>query len=157
MTDTVVEKLVQQVANLIGEVNDMNILIRRMSPPAEVINKIHERIDAMYTAIGQIQKELKYDEKRLSELEAQTKVLVEERKERATKLDIEMEKFRKEMSELSSWIKNLIDGVIRTSDEHLQRFRQDLKGRVANQTAWLWIVGITAGFLALGILISKIA
>src|SRR5579872_5567320 len=94
MTDAVVEKLAQKVANLMEETNDVNILVRRMAPPVETINKIFERIEAIHTAIKQIENELKGHEKRLNELEAQTKLLAEENKVRVKKWESELLEIR---------------------------------------------------------------
>ena len=75
MTDAVVEKLVQNVCNLMEENRDLNIVVRRLEPTRETLNNINERNDAIATAIGQIEKGLKLDDNRLKELEEQTKSL----------------------------------------------------------------------------------
>jgi len=54
MNDVVAEKLIQKVINLMEEVHDVNLIVRGIAPPREIVNKIHERIDAVYTAIKQI-------------------------------------------------------------------------------------------------------
>jgi len=78
MNDAVAEKLVQKVINLTEEVNDVNIVVRGIAPPQAIVNKIHERIDLLLAGTQQIEKKLDLDEKRLKELEAQTKLLKEE-------------------------------------------------------------------------------
>src|ERR1700722_16860664 len=78
MNDAVAEKLVQNVINLIGEVHDVNMVVRGIAPPQAIVNKIHERIDASLAGIQQIEKKLVLDEKQQKELETQTKLLKEE-------------------------------------------------------------------------------
>src|SRR5580692_9349862 len=72
MNEMIVDKLVEKVINLIGEVNDVNLVVRGISPPQEVVNKIHERIDVLVAAIQQIEKKLVLDEGRLNALQEQT-------------------------------------------------------------------------------------
>jgi predicted nucleic acid-binding Zn-ribbon protein len=78
MNDAVAEKLVQRVINLIEEVNDVNLVVRGITPPQAIVNKIHERIDILLAGIQQIEKKLNLDERRLTELENQTKSLKDE-------------------------------------------------------------------------------
>jgi chromosome segregation ATPase len=82
MSDVVVEKLTQKVANMLEEISEVNILVRRQELTRETLNKINERIDAICRAIGQIEKGigqiekgLTLDDNRLKELEEQTKLL----------------------------------------------------------------------------------
>jgi uncharacterized protein YllA (UPF0747 family) len=78
MNDLVVEKLIQKVITFTEEVNDVNIVVRGITPPQAIVNKIHERIDVMVAAIQQIEKKLDLDEGRLKQLEDQTKLLRKE-------------------------------------------------------------------------------
>jgi chromosome segregation ATPase len=78
MTDAVVEKLVQKVANMLDEMSDLNIQVRRLTPTQETLNRTNERIDAILGAIKQIERGISSDEKKIAELEKQTKS-VEER------------------------------------------------------------------------------
>jgi len=64
MSEVVVEKLTQKVSNFLEEVSEVNMLIRRQEPTRETLNKINERVDAIATAIGQIEKGLKLDDSR---------------------------------------------------------------------------------------------
>ena len=73
MNDAVAEKLVQKVTNMLEEMSDLNIQVRRLTPTQETLNRINERIDAMNTAIMKIEKGVSLDEKRITELEEQTK------------------------------------------------------------------------------------
>jgi DNA repair ATPase RecN len=73
MTDTVVEKLVQKVTNMLEEMSDLNIQVRRLTPTQETLNRINERIDAMFAAIIKIEKGIQADENRLDLLETEAK------------------------------------------------------------------------------------
>ena len=72
MNDAVAEKLVQKVINMLEEMSDLNIQVRRLTPTQETFNRINERIDAMLGAIKQIEKGISSDEKKIAELEKQT-------------------------------------------------------------------------------------
>jgi hypothetical protein len=91
MNDLVVEKLIQKVINLTEEVNDVNLVVRGITPPQAIVNKIHERIDVILASIQQIEKKLELDEERwLKGLENQTKLLNEEMEFRKSAiLDVE--------------------------------------------------------------------
>jgi septal ring factor EnvC (AmiA/AmiB activator) len=73
MNDAVAEKLVQKVINMLEEMSDLNIQVRRLTPTQETFNRINERIDAILGAIKQTEKGISNDEKRIAELENQTK------------------------------------------------------------------------------------
>lgn len=73
MNDAVAEKLVQKVANMLDEMSDLNIQVRRLTPPQETLNRLNERIDAMHTAIMKIEKGINLDKERLTALEEQSK------------------------------------------------------------------------------------
>jgi chromosome segregation ATPase len=158
MNDAVVEKMIQQVANLVGEVNDVNILVRRMSPSAETVNKIHERIDAMYTAIRQIEKELKFDEKRLNELGAQTKSLMEEQSQRAERLTGYMYEFSQGMDKLSKSMSNLenhVKWVDQRNNEELLKVKKEIKDRFDGLIFTLVMVGLLVLMFVIGVYHQK--
>ena|ERR1700743_1720319 len=73
MNEVIVEKFLQKMSNMMEEIAEVNLLVRRLTPPQETINRMYERIDAIHTGIMQIEKELILDEKRLKELEGQSK------------------------------------------------------------------------------------
>src|SRR5580704_10031819 len=77
MGELVVEKLTQKVSNLLDEVGDVNILIRRMTPTQETLNRINERVDAVFAALKQIENGVQLDEKKLEQLEVQSTFLKE--------------------------------------------------------------------------------
>lgn len=77
MTDAVVEKLVQKVANVLDQMSDLNIQVRRLTPTQETLNRINERIDAILGAIKQVEKGISSDEKKIAELEKQTQSVEE--------------------------------------------------------------------------------
>jgi predicted nucleic acid-binding Zn-ribbon protein len=77
MNDAVAEKLVQKVANMLDEMSDLNIQVRRLTPPQETLNRLNERIDAMHTAIMKIEKGLNLDERRVTALEEQSKSMMQ--------------------------------------------------------------------------------
>ena len=96
MTDTVVEKLVQKVTNMLEEMSDLNIQVRRLTPTQETLNRISERIDAMNTAIMKIEKGVQVDENRLDLLETEAK-----------RIGTTMEEFRVSMERLQTSIREL--------------------------------------------------
>ena len=75
MSDVVTGKLTQKVANMLEEMTEINILIRRLDLTKETLNRINERNDAIQAAIVHIEKGLKLVDKRLIALETQTKSL----------------------------------------------------------------------------------
>jgi predicted nucleic acid-binding Zn-ribbon protein len=72
MNDAVAEKLVQKVINMLEEMSDLNIQVRRLTPSQEAFNRINERIDAILGAIKQIENGISLDKKRLAALDEQT-------------------------------------------------------------------------------------
>lgn len=77
MGDMVVEKLVQKVSNMLEEIGEVNILVRRLTPTQETMNRINERMDAAHGVLKQLEKGVTLDELTLNQLEAQTKALEE--------------------------------------------------------------------------------
>jgi len=129
MSDVVVEKLTQKVSNFLEEVSEVNMLIRRQEPTRETLNKINERVDAIATAIGQIEMGLKLDDSRLKELEEQTKSL------------------KLTLASLGNSIAGLAGNAdtIRTAVMNIMSQINDLKERLDvsdfNQFRWLIILG----------------
>ncbi|HLI92971.1 MAG TPA: hypothetical protein VKU83_05160 [Puia sp.] len=95
MNDIVAEKLVQKVTNLMDEVTDVNLLVRRIPPPQETINKISDRIDAIHVSVGEIAKGIEADQARIDVLEAPAETLLEGRKKADTAIENALENFRR--------------------------------------------------------------
>jgi chromosome segregation ATPase len=142
MTEAVVEKLVEKVINLTGEVNDVNIVVRGISPPQAIVNKIHERIDVLVAAMQQIEKKLDLDEGRLKELEDQTKLLKEEMEFRKSAVhDVEERIIRNNETLGESFYSRLA-----TMDDHARR-RFDEMGKTFQSTFWTqkwWLIVLSA-------------
>jgi uncharacterized phage infection (PIP) family protein YhgE len=77
MGEIVVEKLVQKVSNMLEEIGEVNILVRRLTPTQETTNRINERMDALHGVLKQLEKGVTLDETKLQQLEAQTTSLGE--------------------------------------------------------------------------------
>lgn len=69
------DKLTQKVSNMLDEIGDVNILIRRMTPTQETLNRINERVDAVFGALKQLEKGVQIDEQKLVHLEEQISLL----------------------------------------------------------------------------------
>jgi chromosome segregation ATPase len=142
MTEAVVDKLVEKVINLTGEVNDVNIVVRGISPPQAIVNKIHERIDVLVAAMQQIEKKLDLDEGRLKELEDQTKLLKEEMEFRKSAVhDVEERIIRNNETLGESFYSRLA-----TMDDHARR-RFDEMGKTFQSTFWTqkwWLIVLSA-------------
>ena len=126
MSDLVVEQSTQKVVNMLEEMSEVNILVRRQSSTRETLNRINERIDAMHTAIGQIENGLKLDENKLVELEAQTKSL------KQTLASLE-----KSISELTS----KVEGINWNTAGQVNDLKVKLDGAFYVQQRWLIILG----------------
>src|SRR5580692_9156751 len=77
MGELVMDKLTQKVSNMLDEIGDVNILIRRMTPTQETLNRINERVDAVFGALKQLENGVQLDEKKLAQLEVQNAFLKE--------------------------------------------------------------------------------
>ena len=78
MNDAVIEKLVQKVINLLDDVNDVNILVRQLTPAQEKLNRINERIDAVTLGMVQIEDGQKnYTNAVKAAIESQKKSMIE--------------------------------------------------------------------------------
>lgn len=164
MSDVVTEKLTQRVINLIDEVGDVNMLVRRLPPAQETLNKINERNDAIHAAIVHIEKGLKLDDKRLTALEEQAKSLeaaLEIEKEQ-TKLLREAFEEQKNQSEQFKQTVQTLELVMRDLEGkingHTAKLAEDLRGRIERatylQVKWLIIVG-AALFFVLALLVFR--
>ena len=87
MNDIVAEKLAQKVANLIEEVTEVNLLVRRLSPPQETINKIHERIQIIQTGTVETTEKMKQNVTATQKLGEQAKTLQEGQNKMAQALE----------------------------------------------------------------------
>lgn len=75
MGEMVFDKLTQKVSNMLDEIGEVNILIRRLTPTQETLNRIHERVDAVLGVLKQLEKGVQLDESRLQQLEEQSNLL----------------------------------------------------------------------------------
>ncbi|HEV3325856.1 MAG TPA: hypothetical protein VG052_09625 [Puia sp.] len=142
MNDTVAEKLTQKVINLIEEVNDVNLVVRGIAPPQETVNRIHERIEAMYMAIKLIEKKLDLDEGRMKELEDQTKLLKGEMEFRKSTIHSVEEKIIRNNDELGQSFYNRLA----TMDDHARRRFEEM-GKTFQSTFWTqkwWLIVLSA-------------
>ena len=164
MSDVVTEKLTQRVINLIDEVGDVNMLVRRLPPAQETLNRINERNDAIHAAIVHIEKGLKLDDKRLTVLEAQAKSLeaaLEIEKEQTKLLRGALEEQKKQSEQFKQTVQTLelvmysLEGKI---NGQTAKLAEDLRGRIESATylqiKWLIIVG-AALFFVLALLVFR--
>lgn len=133
MSDLVVEKFTQKVANMLEEISEVNIVVRRQELTRETLNKINERIDAISRAIGQIEKGigqiekgLTLDDNRLKELEEQTKLLKQT-----------LESLGNSISGLTS----KIEGINWNTAGQVNDLKVKLDGAFYVQQRWLIILG----------------
>ena len=163
MSDVVTEKLTQKVANMLEEMSEINILIRRLDSTKETLNKINERNDAIHAAIVHIEKGLKLDDKRLTALEeqakslaAQTTALMEglEAQKQQTALLRETLVQQKKQSEYFEQTARNLNGVVLSQEASIngrtEKIREDLKGRIgaANRLVnWLIVFNIVLIFV----------
>jgi len=75
MGELVLDKLTQKVSNMLDEIGDVNILVRRLTPTQETLNRINERVDAVFGALKQLEKGVQLDEQKLAQLEEQIALL----------------------------------------------------------------------------------
>jgi len=152
MNDLVVEKLVEKVISLTGEVNDVNMVVRGITPPQAIVNKIHERIDVILAAIQQIEKKLDLDEGRLTQLENQTKLLKEEMELRKRSIRDMEEKIVRNNEALGesfySRLATMDDQVRRKFDEMGSTFQSTFRA----QKWWLIILSAILAIFALGVI-----
>jgi septal ring factor EnvC (AmiA/AmiB activator) len=125
MSDVVVDKLTQKVANMLEEISEINILVRRQELTRETLNRINERIDAMHTVIGRIENGLKLDDNKLAELDAQIKSL------KQTLASLE-----KSISELTS----KVEGINWNTAGQVNDLKVKLDGEFYIQKRWLIIL-----------------
>jgi hypothetical protein len=144
-------------------VSEINILIRRLDSTKETLNKINERNDAIHAAIIHIEKGLKMDDKRLLQLEAQTKSLEAQAAALLTGLEVQKQQTallretlvqqKKESEQFELTARNL-NGVVLSQEAsingHTEKIREDLKGRIGAANGvinWLIIVNILLIFV----------
>jgi chromosome segregation ATPase len=121
MTDMVVEKLVQKVANMLDEISDLNIQVRRLSPTQETLNRISERIDALHTAIIKIETEMSRDDERIADIHKgieQVGTRLSRDEERLAKWEDQT----KSVNSSLAGLKNFIAGL----EENVDRFRREM-------------------------------
>ncbi len=152
MSDVVTEKLIQRVANLIEEVTEINILIRRLDSTKETLNKINERIDATLASSVQIEKGLKMDDKRLIQLEAQTAALTtglqaqkqqtELLRETLVQQKKESEQFEHTARALNQVVLSQEDGISRHMTKKAEELKNGMETAHTSLVIWLIIVGV---------------
>ena len=130
MNDAVAEKLVQKVINMLEEMNDLNIQVRRLTPTQETFNRINERIDAILGAIMKIEKGISLDEKRIATLEEQTKSV----HQTLNALKEAMEKLTKKAEEISVDIDVAKQNTTAADSNNKSRFQQ----LESNLVVWFW-------------------
>lgn len=75
MTETAIDKLVQQVANSIEATNSLNVDVLKLTPGQGLLNTTIARLDAVQEAIVEIEKKAQGRDKRLETLEQLLKSL----------------------------------------------------------------------------------
>jgi chromosome segregation ATPase len=120
MNDAVAEKLVLKVINMLEEMSDLNIQVRRLTPSQETFNRINERIDAILGAIRQIEKGISSDEKRIAALEEQTQSV----QQALNALKEAIEKLTKKADEISGNTFAVKQNAIAASSSNESRFKQ---------------------------------
>lgn len=158
------EKLTQKVVNMLEEVTEVNMLIRRLDSTKETLNKINERNDAILAASVQIEKGLNLDEKRLTALDLQTKSLavqtaslmegLEVQKHQTALLRETLEQ-QKRQSEQFEQTARALNQVVHSQEAringHTTKVMAELKERMEaatySQVKWLIIVGASVLFV----------
>ena len=110
MSELVVERLTQKVSNMLEEMSDLNLLIRRLTPSQELLNKLNERVESVQTAVGEIEKVGQKHTGQLEGLEEQVKLLpagIEQLKTAAASLEGELNRFVAKESVLPVVIQDL--------------------------------------------------
>jgi hypothetical protein len=123
MTDAVVEKLVQKVTNVLEEMSDLNIQVRRLTPSQETQNRINERIDAILGAIRQIENGISHDKKRLAALDEQT----QSANQTLAVLSELMGKLTKKADEISGNTYAVKENAIAAGSRNESRFQENQK------------------------------
>jgi hypothetical protein len=180
MNDILVEKLTQKVINLTEEVNDVNIQVRRLSPPQEVVNRIHERLDAIHAAIGHIEQRLESDNRKLAQLQEQDDLIRQEAENRVEKLNLRLreeaderrlslerrlneEADRRErnlefrLKQLETSLFNLGEELRMAKEQTAttnQSLKEDLLVRIGDHKLGLLVAGVL-GLVLLGVLIFR--
>lgn len=159
MSDVLTEKLTQKVANMLEEVSEINILIRRLDSTKETLNKINERNDAIHAAIVHIEKGLKLDDKRLLALEAQTKSLEAQTAALMTDLEVQHQQTellrealvqqKKQSEQIEQTGRALNQALLSQEDSinrHTAKMAKELKDRIGiaydRLVAWLILFGV---------------
>jgi len=153
MNDVVAEKLTQKVTNMIDEVTDVNLIVRRIQPPQETINKIHERIDAMQAAVRQItegmkeqvaaikanEEAIKANEAAIKELEKRVKLIVEGQQAASKDLGNALGNMQYCADEMGRVVSKVKQEVAQKLDGVGQK-QEKLNGRVALFTGSVWVL-----------------
>jgi hypothetical protein len=152
MSDLVTEKLTQRVANLLEEVTEVNILIRRLDSTKETVNKINERNDAIHAAIVHIEKGLTLDDKRLIALEAQTAMLtssLEAQKQQTELLRdtlVQQKRHSEQFEQTARALNQVVLAQEASINGHTTKKAEDLRVCIGSLSvglvAWLVIVGV---------------
>ena len=146
------DKLTQKVSNMLDEIGDVNILVRRMTPTQETLNRINERVDAVFAALKQLENGVQLDEKKLAKLEEQIALLrdwlagvkttagelVDSFKGTARDLKASVQGLEVKVGQLGSTVKDLgeiSDGIRKGLDtlDHEEYKRWDNNGKVLGE------------------------
>ncbi len=149
MNDMVVEKLVQKVANMLEEISEINILVRRMTTQ-ETLNRINERVDAIHTAFVQMEKKHAVDDQRLKELEEQTKLFAPALNELKEQIRIHIEADEANKNDMVVLKKNLYYSLneIKTSVDKfspgMKELKEQILASIVESDFWPVVLGIPA-------------
>ncbi|GGA89155.1 hypothetical protein [Puia dinghuensis] len=139
MSVLVVEKLIEKVSTALQEMSDLNLLVRRLPPSQELLNKLHERVESVQTAVGEMEKVVQKNTGQLDGLEEQVKLLpagIESLKTAAESLEGELRKFAAKESVLPM----VIDGLKFRMDSHEQALKHPAVQQVKHHHHTHWSI-----------------
>jgi hypothetical protein len=152
MNDAVAEKLVQKVINMLEEMSDLNIQVRRLTPSQETFNRISERIDAMLGAIKQIEIGISSDEKKIAELEKQTQSV----EQILGKLNGTMLALKYNTEEIGKGTLDVKQHVMAAGSSNESRFQQlenYMDGWFREHQAWLIVLSVVQAIFVIVVLV----
>ncbi len=152
MNDVVVEKLIQKVINMLDEMNDLNIQVRRLTPNQETLNRINERIDAILGSVKQIENGVSNDEKKIAELEKQTQS-VETSLSKVNGTMLELKHNTEETRRGTVDIKQDAMAAYRYNESQFQQLKGELEKWFWEHKVWLIVLAATQLVLIIVILL----
>lgn len=157
MNDIIMEKLVQKVANMLEEISEINILIRRLTPTQETLNRINERVDAIHTAFLQMEKKHAVDDRRLKELEEQTKLLEPALNQLKEQMKIQIDASTTIANDISTLTKGINETISETKasvnlfslgvTNQMTALKGELLASIKNVKFWTFVFGIALTIL----------